>query len=575
MSTTNEKPEGTPAAPGEGPSNFIRQIIDGDQANQKYGGRVATRFPPEPNGFLHIGHAKSICLNFGLARDYGGRCNLRMDDTNPEKEDMAYVEAIQKDVRWLGFEWDGLYFASDYYGKLYELAELLIKKGKAYVCSLNEEEIRQFRGTVKQPGRPSPHRARSVDENLDLFRRMRGGEFEDGAHTLRAIIDMASPNMKMRDPLLYRIRHTQHYRTGDAWCIYPMYDWAHCISDAIEGITHSICTLEFENNRELYDWFLDQVSEALPKPHPQQIEFARLNLSHTVMSKRKLLRLVNEKLVSGWDDPRMPTLAGFRRRGVTPEAIREFCDKIGVARADSVVDVALLEHTIRDDLNQKVPRVMAVLRPLKLIIDNYPEGQVEEFEAPNFPDDPPRMGSRRVAFSRELFIEREDFMENPPKKYFRLAPGQEVRLRWSYLVTATRVEKDAQGEVVAVHCTYDPATRGGNPPDGRKVKGTIHWVSAASAVDAEVRLYDYLFREDLDSDEDADFAAQLNPGSLERLATKVEASLARAEPGTRFQFERQGYFFADPEESRPSAPVFNRIVALRDSWSKIAKAGSG
>jgi glutaminyl-tRNA synthetase len=560
-----------PPAP---PSNFIRAIIEADNGSQKYRGRVHTRFPPEPNGYLHIGHAKAISVDFGLAREFGGACNLRMDDTNPSTEDMKYVLGIQRDVSWLGFQWDGLYYASDYYPRLFELAEHLIEKGAAYVDDLAENQIKEYRGEVKIPGKPSPWRDRSVAENLDLFRRMRAGEFPDGSRTLRAKIDLASPNMKMRDPLMYRIRHAHHYRTGDRWCIYPMYDWAHCVSDALEGITHSICTLEFENNRELYDWFLDQLVAVLPEPHPVQIEMARLNMTYTVMSKRKLLRLVNEGLVNGWDDPRMPTIAGMRRRGIRPEAIRSFCEKIGVARANSVVEVSLFEHTIRDDLNTIVPRAMAVMKPLKLIIDDYPEDRVESFEAPNFPDDPPKMGSRQIPFCRELYIERDDFMEVPAKKFFRLAPGQEVRLRWTYLVKCTRVVKDDAGEVVEVHCTHDPASRGGNPPDGRKVKGTLHWVSARHAVPVTVRLYDYLFRQaELSEEEEADFAAQLNPRSLETITAQVEPALAAAAPGDRFQFERQGYFFADPEDSTAGTPVFNRIIPLKDGWSKIASAG--
>ncbi|MBI2373705.1 MAG: glutamine--tRNA ligase/YqeY domain fusion protein [Deltaproteobacteria bacterium] len=551
--------------PHVAPTSFIRQIIDADLASGKHQ-RIVTRFPPEPNGYLHIGHAKSICLNFGLARDYGGVCHLRFDDTNPLKEDQEYVDAIQRDVRWLGFEWnDKLFHASDYFPKLYEYAVKLVRDGKAYVCDLTEEEFRAHRGTVTTPGTSSPHRSRSVEENLTRLEKMRKGEFADGACVLRAKGDMASPNMKMRDPILYRIRHTTHHRTHDDWCIYPIYDFAHCFSDSIEGITHSLCTLEFENNRELYDWYLNQAGVY----RPQQIEFARLNLTHTVMSKRKLLELVTQKLVSGWDDPRMPTLAGMRRRGYTPEAIRAFCDGIGVARADNLVDFALLEHHVRDDLNPKVPRRMAVMRPLKLVVESWPEGKVEEIEAPDFPDDPPRMGTRALRFARELFIERDDFMEHPPKKFFRLAPGQEVRLRWSYIVRCTRVVKDAAGEVVEVHCTHDPESRGGNPTDGRKIKGTIHWVPADGAIEAEVRLYDHLFAVSDPSEIEAsgDWAATLNPKSLEAVKARVEPSLGASAPGQRYQFERQGYFIHDTDNGM----VFNRIVALKDSWAKIAK----
>jgi glutaminyl-tRNA synthetase len=571
---TAELESGGSKTPAEGEpsgSNFIRTIIEEDLKTNKYGGKVATRFPPEPNGFLHIGHAKSICLNFGLAAEYSGICNLRYDDTNPTKEDIAYVEAIQNDVKWLGFEWDGIHWASDYFERLYDFAVALIKMGKAYVDSLSESEIRQYRGTLTEPGKPSPHRDRTVDENLDLFRRMRAGEFPDGAHVVRAKIDMASPNLKMRDPPIYRIRHATHHHTGDKWCIYPLYDFTHCLSDSIEGITHSLCTLEFENNRELYDWFLIQLGVY----RPQQIEFARLNLSYTQLSKRKLLELVESKLVSGWDDPRMPTIAGFRRRGYTPEAIRNFCERIGVARRDSLVDLSLLEFSIRDDLNATVPRVMSVIRPLKVVIDNYPEGQVEEFEAPNFPDDPPKMGSRKVYFSKTLYIEKDDFMESPPKKFFRLAPGQEVRLRWAYLVKCTSVVKDGSGEISEVHCTYDPASKGGSPADGRKVKGTLHWVSASHAKDAEVRIYDNLFVAPDLAEEEAkgtDWKTLLNPKSLEVVKAKVEPQLLQAAPQSRYQFERQGFFFVDPVDSRPGTPVFNRTVPLRDGWAKIQKA---
>ena len=566
MSSTPNSDSEAPESAAAG-RDFIRDIIDEDNRTGKHGGRVATRFPPEPNGFLHIGHAKSICLNFGLAKEYGGTCNLRFDDTNPLKEDERYVHAIEEDVRWLGFEWNAEFHASEYYSALYDFAVQLIKQGAAYVCSLSDEAIRQYRGTVTEPGRPSPDRDRTVEENLDLLERMRQGEFPDGTYTVRAKIDMANPNMKMRDPPIYRIRHASHHRTGDTWCIYPMYDFTHCLSDSLEAITHSICTLEFENNRELYDWFLDTLKVQY---HPQQIEFARLNLAYTVMSKRRLLRLVEDKFVHGWDDPRMPTIAGMRRRGYTPEAIRAFCEKIGVARRDNLVDLAFLEYCVRDDLNPKVPRAMAVLRPLKLIIDNYPEGEGELLTAVNFPDDPPRMGERSIPFSREIYIEREDFMEKPSKGYFRLAPGKEVRLRWAYLVTCVSVTKDEHGEVTEVHCTYDPESRGGSPADGRKVKGTIHWVSAAHARTAEVRLYDRLFTVPSPDAED-DFTAVLNPESLQVLETLVEPSLAEAEPGSRFQFERQGYFIADQDGTK-DRPVFNRTVALRDGWAKLVKA---
>jgi glutaminyl-tRNA synthetase len=564
--TTERKNDTTDSAP----SNFIREIIDKDLRTNKYGGRVHTRFPPEPNGYLHIGHAKSICLNFGLAEDYGGLYNLRFDDTNPTKEEMEYVESIQEDVRWLGFDWeDRLFYASDYFEQLYEWAVELIKKGKAYVCDLSADQVREYRGTLTEPGKESPYRNRSVEENLDLFERMRAGEFPDGARTLRAKIDMAHPNVVMRDPVMYRILHETHHRTGDEWCIYPMYDWAHGQSDSIEGITHSICTLEFENNRQLYNWYLD----ALEIYHPQQIEFARLNLSYTVMSKRKLLRLVEQGVVSGWDDPRMPTLSGFRRRGYTPETVRNFCDRIGVAKANSVVDLAMLEHAVREDLNQRAPRVFGVLRPLRVIIDNYPEDLVEEMECINNPEDA-SMGTRKVPFSRVLYLEREDFRKDPPKKWFRLAPGREVRLRYAYFITCVDVVKDENGEVVELHCTYDPATRGGDSPDGRKVRGTLHWVSAAHSLPAEVRLYDHLFaKPDPDVVEaGADFTANLNPNSLEVLTScRVESSLAGAAPGSRYQFERQGYFCVDPDSSDGKL-VFNRTVALRDTWAKIEKA---
>jgi len=559
----------TAAAPAP---NFIRQIIAEDLKANKNDGRVVTRFPPEPNGYLHIGHAKSICLNFTLAAENRGVCHLRFDDTNPTKEEVEYVESIKADVRWLGFDWgDKLFFASDYFAQLYRYAVQLIKNGKAYVCSLTPEEIRQYRGTLTEPGRDSPYRNRPVAENLDLFARMRAGEFPDGAHVLRAGIDMASPNLNMRDPVLYRILKASHHRTGDNWCIYPMYDYAHPLSDAIEGITHSICTLEFEDHRPLYDWILDQ----LPVPsHPQQIEFARLNLSYTVMSKRKLLKLVNEGLVSGWDDPRMPTIAGMRRRGYTPAAIRNFCERIGVGRRDNTVDLALLEYCVREDLNKHAPRVMAVLRPLKVVIENYPEELVEELDAVNNPEDP-NMGTRRVPFSRVLYIEREDFLEDPPKKFYRLAPGREVRLRYAYFIKCVGVVKDeATGEVVELRCTYDPETRGGYAPDGRQVKATLHWVSAAQAGPAEVRLYDRLFtKPNPDEDKDADFLSFVNPNSLETLTScRLEPGLAGAGPAGLYQFERQGYFCVDTKDSAPSAPVFNRTVTLKDPWAKLMQA---
>ncbi len=553
-------------------TDFIREIVEQDLASGKHA-TVVTRFPPEPNGYLHIGHAKSICLNFGLAQQFGGRCHLRFDDTNPLKEDVEYTEAIERDVRWLGFDWGPhLYHASDYFERLYEWAEQLVRDGRAYVCDLSEDEMRRHRGTLTAPGKDSPYRSRSVEENLDLLRRMRAGEFDEGSRVLRAKIDMASPNIVMRDPTLFRIRKASHHRTGDRWCIYPMYDYTHCLSDAIEGITHSICTLEFDNNRELYDWVLDR----LPVPaRPRQYEFARLNLTYTLMSKRKLLRLVKEGLVRGWDDPRMPTLAGIRRRGYTPEALRAFCARIGVSKRDSVVSLGLLEECVREDLNERTPRVMAVLRPLKLVIENYPEGETEEFEVPNFPDDPPRRGSRKVPVSREVYIERDDFMEDPPKKFFRLAPGREVRLRRAYYVTCTEAVKDAAGEVALVRCRYDPASRGGETADKRRVQGTLHWVSARHAADAEVRLYDRLFTvEDPEADPERDFVEHMNPESLVTLnGCKVEPALAAALAAARFQFERQGYFAVDPD-ARPGAPVFNRIVPLKDSWSKMVQKGT-
>ncbi|MCX7927254.1 MAG: glutamine--tRNA ligase/YqeY domain fusion protein [Candidatus Omnitrophica bacterium] len=551
--------------------NFIREIIDQDIATNKYGGRVHTRFPPEPNGYLHIGHAKSICLNFGIARDYNGKCNLRFDDTNPQTEDIEYVESIKEDVRWLGFDWeDRLFFASDYFEQLYEFAVQLIKKGKAYVCDQTVEEMRRDRGTITEPGKESPWRNRSVEENLDLFRRMREGEFPDGSKTLRGKIDMAHPNLLMRDPVFYRIKRVRHHHTGDKWCIYPTYDFCHCLCDSLEGITHSICTLEFEVHRPLYDWILDELGIY----HPQQIEFARLNLSHTVLSKRKLLTLVQRKLVDGWDDPRMPTLSGLRRRGYTPSSIRKFCDQIGVAKANTIVDMVVLENCIREELNKTVPRVMAVLRPLKVIIDNYPEGKTEELEAINNPEDS-SFGTRKIPFSREIYIEQDDFREDPPKQFYRLAPGREVRLRYAYFIKCVRVVKDPlTGEIKELHCTYDPTTRGGDAPDGRKVKATIHWVSASHAVNAQVRLYDTLFnvRNPDDIAEGADFTINLNPKSLEVLTNcKLEPSLKDAQPGQRYQFERLGYFIVDTRYSTPSAPVFNRIVTLRDEWAKIAK----
>ncbi|HPA13636.1 MAG TPA: glutamine--tRNA ligase/YqeY domain fusion protein [Desulfobacterales bacterium] len=551
------------------PPNFIRNIIEEDLKTNKYEGRVATRFPPEPNGYLHIGHAKSICLNFGLAVEYEGTCNLRFDDTNPSKEESEYVQSIQNDVRWLGFDWkDRLFYASDYFEQLYAYAVQLIQIDKAYVDDLSAEEIREYRGTLTQPGKNSPYRTRSVDENLDLFRRMREGEFENGSRVLRAKIDMASPNLNMRDPVMYRILRSIHHRTDDRWCIYPMYDFAHCISDSIEGITHSICTLEFEDHRPLYDWFLDE----LKVYHPQQIEFARLNLSYTVMSKRKLRELVEQGYVAGWDDPRMPTISGIRKRGYTPESVRNFCERIGVARRDSMVDMALLEYCIREDLNLRAPRVMAVLHPLKVVIENYPEDRVEELEAVNNPEDP-GMGSRKVPFSRVIYIEREDFREDAPKKFYRLAPGCEVRLRYGYYIKCEKVVKDEQtGEVIELRCSYDPETRGGWAADGRKVKGTLHWVSAAHSIPAQVRLYDRLFvkANPVEEKSDVDFKSYINPNSLEILEScRVEPSLNNATSGNRYQFERLGYFCVDSMDSRKGQPVFNRIVTLRDTWAKI------
>jgi glutaminyl-tRNA synthetase len=555
--------------------DFIRTIVAEDVKKGRNGGKVVTRFPPEPNGYLHIGHAKAICLDFGVAAEYGGITHLRFDDTNPTKEDVTFVDSIMEDVRWLGFDWgDRLHYASDYFEQLYDYAVELIEAGKAYVCSLTAEQVRQYRGTPTEPGINSPYRERSIEENLDLFRRMRSGEFEDGAHTLRAKIDMASSNLVMRDPTLYRIRKAHHHRTGDEWCIYPMYDFTHCLSDSIEGITHSFCTLEFVNNRELYDWVLDNLDVPC---HPVQIEFNRLNIDYTVVSKRKLLELVERGYVNGWDDPRMPTLTALRRRGYTPAAIRKFCRRVGIARKpDTMVEMALLEHTLREDLNRTSPRVMGVLNPLRVIIDNYPEGQVEEMDAVNNPEDP-NTGTRKVPFSRELYIEREDFMEDPPKKFFRLAPGREVRLRYAYFVTCTDVVKDEKtGEILELHCTYDPETRGGDAPDGRKVKATLHWVSAAHAVDAEVRLYNPLFTKEnpLDVSEGESFWDYVSPDSLQVLTgCKLEPSLKDAAPGDRFQFERMGYFCVDSVDSKPGALIFNRTVTLRDAWARIQKAG--
>jgi len=551
------------------PRDFIRAIIEEDNRTGRFGGRVHTRFPPEPNGYLHIGHAKSICLNFGIAAESGGLCNLRFDDTNPSKEEVEYVRSIIEDVHWLGFDWDDrLFYASDYFDQLYEWAVELIRQGKAYVDSLNADEIRQYRGTLTEPGKNSPYRNRTVEENLDLFERMKRGEFPDGAHVLRAKIDMSSPNLKLRDPTMYRIKHESHHRTGDKWCIYPMYDWAHGQSDSIEGITHSICTLEFEDHRPLYDWFLDQ----LGVHHPQQIEFARLNLSYTVLSKRKLLKLVEDGIVSGWDDPRMPTISGLRRRGFPAASIRRFCDRIGVAKRNSVVELALLEHTVREDLNKSAPRFMGVLNPLKVVIRNYPEDLTEEMEAINNPEDP-GAGTRKVPFSRTLYIEKEDFMEDPPKKFFRLAPGREVRLRYAYFITCVDVVKDEKtGEVIELHCEYDPVSRGGNSPDGRKVRGTLHWVSARHAIRAEVRLIDRLFTHPNPEEGTGDFMDHLNSKSLEVLQDcMLEPALARVQPGENVQFERKGYFIVDFKDSTPGKPVFNRTVSLRDSWAKIEK----
>ena len=570
----SDTPAGGDSAPLSAPRrDFIREMVADDVATGRFGRGPATRFPPEPNGFLHMGHAKSICLNFGIAREFGGTCNLRFDDTNPATEDVRYVEAIKRDVQWLGYQWDGEYYASDYFGRLYEIAEDLVRRGTAYVDSQSEEQIRAGRGTVTTPGTPSPDRDRSPEENLALLRRMRAGEFPDGSYVLRAKIDLAHPNMIMRDPLLLRIRHAHHYRQGDAWCLYPLYDFAHGLSDAIEGITRSLCTLEFKDNRDIYDWLVREAGFEAP---PTQIEFARLELDYTVLSKRKLLRLVHEGHVAGWDDPRMPTMAGLRRRGVRPEAIRAFADAAGVTRNTQRVEIGMFEHAIRHDLNMLVPRVLCVVKPLKVVLTNFPEGEVDWLDASYYPHDVPLTGSRKVPFTRELYIEREDFMEDPPKKFFRLAPGREVRLRYGYFITCQEVVKDAAGEVVELRCTYDPATRGGDAPDGRKVQGTIHWVSASHGVPCEVRLYDRLFAQPDPDDvpDDQDFLSALNPQSLVReTGAVVEPSVAADAADTRYQFERVGYFWRDPEDSRPEALVFNRIVGLRDSWAKEVKRG--
>jgi len=570
--TKNETEAATPAPPAPdgapAPSNFIHEIILEDLKSNKFGGRVHTRFPPEPNGYLHIGHAKSININFGFAQEFGGKCNLRFDDTNPSKEEVEYVESIIADVRWLGGDWDDrLFYASDYFGQLYEWAVQLIKSGKAYVCDLSAEEVRKQRGTLTEAGQESPYRSRTIEENLNLFERMKSGEFPDGARTLRAKIDMASPNLNLRDPVMYRILHAEHHRTGNKWCIYPMYDFAHGQSDSIEGITHSICTLEFEDHRPLYDWYVEQLGIY----HPQQIEFDRLNLTYTLLSKRKLLQLVQHKHVNGWDDPRMPTISGLRRRGYSPEAIRNFCRRVGVSKTNGTTELGLLEYFLREDLNKRALRRMAVLRPLRVVIDNYPEDHIEQMEAVNNPEDA-SAGTRTVPFSRVLYIEQDDFREDPPKQYFRLSPGREVRLRYGYFITCTSVVKDSDGAVTQIHCSYDPATRGGNAPDGRKVKSTIHWISAAHAVDAEVRLYDNLFTVENPNDapEGQDFTANLNPNSLEIVRAKLEPSLATAAPGSRYQFERLGYFCADLD-STPQNLIFNRTVTLRDTWAKIEK----
>ena len=550
-------------------TNFVRELIDGDLAAGRFDSRVHTRFPPEPNGYLHIGHAKSICLNSGIARDYKGKFNLRFDDTNPSKEEQEYVDSIIEDVKWLGGDFeDRLFYASDYFQQMYDWAVELIKKGKAYVCDLSPEEIRRHRGTPSESGKDSPYRARKTEENLDLFERMRKGEFPDGARVLRAKIDMAHPNLNMRDPVMYRILHAEHHRQGRAWCVYPMYDWAHGLEDSLEKITHSICTLEFEDHRPLYDWFLDQLGIY----HPRQIEFARLNLGNTVLSKRKLLELVRDKHVLGWDDPRMPTISGIRRRGYTPESIRAFCSEIGVAKFNGIIDIWVLENAIRAELNKTAPRVMAALRPLKVVLVNYPEDLTEELDAVNNPEDP-SAGTRKVPFCRELYIERDDFMETPPKKFFRMTPGQEVRLRYAYIIKCEKVVKDGEGNITEVHCTYDPATRGGDAPDGRKIKGTIHWVSARHALPAQVRLYDALFtlRAPEDVEEGRDYKENINPDSLETVNAYCEPTLKNAAPGSRFQFERLGYFYADPKDSKPGVPVFNRTVTLRDTWGKMGK----
>ena len=555
-------------------SNFIQQAINDDNESGRFDRRVHTRFPPEPNGYLHIGHAKSICLNFGLARDFDGLCNLRFDDTNPTKESVEYVESQKEDVRWLGFDWhDRELYASDYFDELYEFAKQLVLDGKAYVDSLSQDEIREYRGTLTEPGRESPYRERSVEENIDLLERMKDGEFPDGAHVLRAKIDMASPNINMRDPVMYRILNTEHHRTGDKWRIYPMYDFAHGQSDSIEGITHSICTMEYEDHRPLYDWFLEE----LGMYQPRQIEFARLNLSHTVLSKRRLLRLVEGGYVNGWDDPRMPTIAGFRRRGYTPEAIRDFCDRIGVAKNAAIIDIALLEHSLRDHLNKTAPRAMAVIRPLKVVITNYPEGETDWLDAVNNPEDE-TAGTRKVPFARELYVERDDFMEDPPRRFYRLAPGREVRLRYGYFIKCEEVVKDDEGEVIELRCTYDPETRGGSAPDGRRVRATLHWVSAEHAINAEVRLYDHLFTRwnpDEEAADGADWLSFLNPESLVVVeAAKLEPSLANASPGSRYQFERQGYFCVDTRDSMSGKPIFNRTATLRDTWARVQRSQS-
>lgn len=569
MTTDNQSPEHPESE--ERQKNFVEQIVEADLAANTHAGRVHTRFPPEPNGYLHIGHAKSICLNFGIAQNYNGQCNLRFDDTNPAKEDTEYVDSIKEDVQWLGFEWDGIYFASDYFQQLYDLAVQLIQDGKAYVCSLSPEETKEYRGGWDGAGKDSPYRNRSIEENLDLFARMKAGEFADGEHTLRAKIDMASPNMNMRDPAMYRIKHVHHHRTGDQWCIYPMYDFAHGICDSIEKITHSICTLEFEHHRPLYDWFLDELDIF----RSRQYEFARLNITHTVMSKRRLLELVENDYVQGWDDPRMPTISGLRRRGYTPEAIRQFCTRIGVTKQNSTHDISWLEDSLRAQLNKEAQRRAAVLRPLKVIIDNFPEGHVEMMEAVNNPEDP-SAGTRQIPFTRELYIEQTDFMEEPPKKFFRLGPGREVRLRYGFFITCHEVIKDNEGRITELRCTYDPETRGGQAPDGRKVRGTIHWVSANHAVDAEIRLYDHLFETQNPSDveQGKSYLDNINPNSLEVLSNcKLEPSLADAQPGERFQFERLGYFCVDSQASNSNKPVFNRSVTLRDTWAKMQRKG--